>query len=169
MLVRDATIADSEAIALIHVNTWKIAYKGQLPDDLLNTLSIAEKKDGWEKIITERTPNEYVLVTECKGEVVGWCSGGSCRDENLHKKTGELYGIYVKHDCFGKGVGTALMNTMLKRLQHDGYDRVTLWTLVTNNKSHDFYKRQGWKKLNVFKKENRKGFILHEVQFEYVF
>lgn len=169
VIVRNARVADSEAIARIHVNTWKSAYKGQLPDALLDTLSVEERKKGWENIISERTEKEYVLVAEHEGEVLGWCSGGFSRDENADSSTGELYGIYVKHDSLGRGIGTLLMNAMKDRLKKDGYARITLWTLGTNTSSHDFYVRCGWNKSEVYKNEERNGFVLHEVQFVYLF
>lgn len=167
--VIDAKVSDAEAIAQIHVNTWKSAYKEQLPDEMLDTLLVEEKKKGWEKIIAELDKKEYVLVAKHNGEVLGWCSGGYSRDTNADQATGELYGIYIRHDVLGRGIGTLLMDEMKDRLRKDGYTRLTLWTLVTNTSSHAFYTRSGWNKTKVFKNEDRNGFTLHEVQFEYIF
>ena len=38
--VRDATVDDARAIAEVHVASWRWAYRGQLPDDLLDGLSV---------------------------------------------------------------------------------------------------------------------------------
>lgn len=39
-LVRKATSEDAPAIAKIHVETWQSVYRGQMPDSLLDNLSI---------------------------------------------------------------------------------------------------------------------------------
>jgi hypothetical protein len=34
--IRDATPADAQGIAIVHVKTWQCAYRGQMPDSLLD-------------------------------------------------------------------------------------------------------------------------------------
>jgi len=38
--VRTATAADAASIAQIHVETWRVAYRGQIPDAVLNGLDV---------------------------------------------------------------------------------------------------------------------------------
>ena len=40
--IRLATMADVEALAVLHVRAWQSAYRGLLPDDLLDGISLEE-------------------------------------------------------------------------------------------------------------------------------
>jgi len=44
-----ATETDSVAIAQILVYSWQAAYRGIMPDDLLNNLSIQQREQVWRK------------------------------------------------------------------------------------------------------------------------
>jgi hypothetical protein len=48
LIVREAKVTDAEGIAKIHVETWQHAYREQLPDAFLDSLSIKEKQKFWE-------------------------------------------------------------------------------------------------------------------------
>jgi hypothetical protein len=41
--VRAATLADAEGIARVHVDAWRWAYRGDVPDAFLAALSVAER------------------------------------------------------------------------------------------------------------------------------
>jgi hypothetical protein len=44
MQVRKANIADAKRIAQIHVETWRAAYRGQMPDAILNALDVNRRE-----------------------------------------------------------------------------------------------------------------------------
>ncbi|WP_157605345.1 hypothetical protein [Schlesneria paludicola] len=47
MNVRRATAADAESIALVHVLSWQHAYRGIVPDSVLNHLSVEARRTTW--------------------------------------------------------------------------------------------------------------------------
>ena len=49
--LRLATQHDAEAIARIHVETWRSTYAGLLPDDLLIGMSIEKQKKMWHRML----------------------------------------------------------------------------------------------------------------------
>ena len=49
--IRTAVPDDAHPIAHVHVATWQTAYKGQLPDEMLQNLDVDRRRQGWEQII----------------------------------------------------------------------------------------------------------------------
>jgi hypothetical protein len=70
--VRPARIGDERAIAEVHVHTWQAAYRGQVPDAFLDSLSIERRTQRWSQIISQSAPPAGVFVLEDDGQVVGF-------------------------------------------------------------------------------------------------
>ncbi|HYD35150.1 MAG TPA: GNAT family N-acetyltransferase [Vitreimonas sp.] len=164
-LVRNATSADALAIAQIHVKTWQCTYRGQVPDSFLDSMSVQQRKEDWQKALDNPAKDIYALVAEVDSKIVGWCTGGVNRDEDVDKDTGELHGIYIDPEYIAKGVGTALMEYLLQLLRKDGYKKATLWVLDTNQQTREFYEKKGWRVEGRTKVEPRDGFSLNEVRY----
>jgi hypothetical protein len=45
--IRPATAEDAAGIAAVHVRSWQVAYRGQLPDALLDSLSVDQRTRWW--------------------------------------------------------------------------------------------------------------------------
>ena len=73
MNIRSARPDDADAIARVHVETWRDAYAGILPDRVLVNMSISRKKGGWSGTLLNRE-RVYFAETENYG-IVGF---GSC-------------------------------------------------------------------------------------------
>ncbi len=164
-LIRQATIEDASRIAEIQVKTWQCAYKGQMPDSLLDNLSVKKRTKGWEKILSNSIKDTYAYVEELNGKIVGWCTGGVTRDKDVSEKVGELYGIYIDPEYIGKGGGSSLMKQILATLKKDGYQKATLWVLTTNKKTREFYEKKGWRVEGQTKEEQKDDFTLHETRY----
>lgn len=164
-VIRDATPDDAEGIAIVHVKTWQCAYRGQMPDSLLDGLSVEKRTEGWRKQLQEPPEGRHSFVVEIEGQIVGWCTVGKTRDEDVTPEIGELYGIYIHPDFIGKGLGSALMEHALTVLKNDGYDKATLWVLDTNEKTRRFYEKKGWVVEGKTKVDKRDDFDLHETRY----
>ena len=63
--IRAATPNDAQAIASVQFASWQVAYRGLLPDDALDELSVAAQQEFWTAILSaalgssERAPNFY--------------------------------------------------------------------------------------------------------------
>ena len=49
--VRAATPADAAAIAGVHVRSWQAAYRGIVPDEVLDGLSLPDREQRWRSIL----------------------------------------------------------------------------------------------------------------------
>ena len=165
LIVREAKQADADAIATIHVQTWQCAYRGQIPDEYLANLSIEKRKQFWSEATSKPHDKSRILVAELDGEVAGFCGGGPSRDEDADKTIGEVYSIYIDQNKMGRGAGTALMKNILTFLKDQGFVKVTLWVLSTNQITKRFYKNHGWKPDGKTKSEINKGITFNEERY----
>lgn len=163
--VRVATLDDAPGIAAVQVLTWQHAYRNQIPDSYLDSLSIETRTEKWKTNLTDGDEGKHPLVYVEDGKVLGWCTLGKNRDGDLPESVGELWGIYVLPDQQGKGIGKALMNSGLDLLRKDGYSSATLWVLTSNAPSRAFYESQGWRVEGKTKIDPRDGFELHETRY----
>lgn len=164
-ITRPAVLSDASGIARVHIKTWQCAYRGQIPDSYLDSLSIEERAKGWKKILSKLENGNYALVAERQNQIVGWCTFGKSRDEDVIDGRGELYGIYIDPQYTGMGIGSKLMEVAMDTLQNEGYKETTLWVLETNVKTRKFYEKKGWKIEGKKKDDQRDGFTLHEIRY----
>ena len=144
-LVREATVADADAIGRIQVETWRAAYSGLMPADALETASVAERQRMWRAGLSrELPPQRATFVAEAEGEVVGFASVGECREPG--SEDGELYAIYLDQTRWGHGVGRSLLEQAERSLRDAGFEAALLWVLEGNARAIRFYERAGWQR-----------------------
>ncbi len=143
--VRRAAFEDAAAIAQIHVRTWQVAYRGLLPDELLEGLDVQQRTSMWRKILGATASSTAVFVAERGAEVAGFCAiAESSRDQDADGLVGEVGAIYVEPRLWRRGVGQALMDAALRQLRDQGRTQVTLWVLPENESARGFYARSGF-------------------------
>jgi len=163
--VRGATQSDVDAIVDVHVETWKVAYRGQLPDEYLDGLDATRPRRAmvWQRAID--SPTQRVLVADRDGLVVGFVSVGPADDKTLGAEVGELYAIYVHPRAWDIGAGRELISRGVDALRELGYARAVLWVLGSNDRARRFYERAGWSADGATKVDERPGVALHEVRY----
>jgi len=159
-MIREAILEDAGAIARIHVDTWRVAYAGIVPDAFLAKLSEEQRIQSWQDQLTDgRT---MTLVAEKEGQVIGWASGGASRDPDAHGEA-EIYAIYLSSAHWGCGVGRELMAMMEETLpDHQG---ATLWVLQDNQRAIRFYEKMGYRPDGAKKEIHLGGKGLCELRF----
>lgn len=165
IIIREATVTDAEAIAKIHVETWQCAYRGQVPDSYLDSLTVEKRKVRWTEILSRPVQGSKNFVAIYDRKVAGFCTVGPSRDKDAEKSTGELWGIYVDSTQLGNGIGSAMMQSGLQYLVKEGFKNATLWVLTTNNKARQFYEHKGWNVDGQTKVDHRNDFDLHETRY----
>jgi ribosomal protein S18 acetylase RimI-like enzyme len=141
--VRDATVDDARAIAEVHVASWRWAYRGQVPDTFLDSLSVEERQAMWKRSLEEGKERTAVAIDDADA-VVGFVGTGPAGDDDADERTGEVYAIYLLEHVTGSGVGRELLRRGEDDLRAAGYRRATLWVLTSNERAHRFYERNGW-------------------------
>ncbi|HEV8097180.1 MAG TPA: GNAT family N-acetyltransferase, partial [Burkholderiales bacterium] len=138
--MRAATKDDAEALAGVHVASWRSAYAGLLPPDLLASLDVGKRAQAWRTILDDTSGSAYLA---CEGEeVLGFIHVCPSRDEDKASTAiGEVTSIYVAPGRWGKGIGTTLLSRGLLHLAQAGCREVTLWVLDGNLPACRFYER----------------------------
>jgi GNAT superfamily N-acetyltransferase len=155
--VRRATVADARGIAEIHVRAWQVAYRHAFPADKLEALSVDERAVRWRRTLGEET----VYVAAEGDSLLGWASGGPCRED---ERDGELYGLYVAPASWGRGAGRAL----IERIERDlaaGHAEAVLWVLEDNPRARRFYELAGWHLDGGRKRETYLGVSVEVVRY----
>jgi GNAT superfamily N-acetyltransferase len=137
LLIRRARLADSAAIARVHVQSWREAYRGIVPGEYLDQLSIAAHERQWRRSFASGT---WAFVAEWEQRIVGFASGGLSRAQR--DVSGELHLLYVLRDCHRHGIGRALFDACHYELARCGHRGLLVWVLAENT-ARRFYERLG--------------------------
>jgi ribosomal protein S18 acetylase RimI-like enzyme len=136
MTVRRPTPDDARPIAELHVRSWRAAYRGLLPDELLDRLSVDEREGKWRELIA--SSGAAVVVAELDGRLAGFCVTAPSGDE------AELTALYVEPERWRTGIGGRLLRAAIDDLRAGGCRALTLWVLPANASAIAFYERFGF-------------------------
>ncbi|WP_439663087.1 GNAT family N-acetyltransferase [Lentzea sp. HUAS TT2] len=155
MTVRPATVADAPAVASVHVQTWRAAYRGLVPDSVLDELSVSARTSMWERSI----PRGGVWVGLVDDVVAGFVAVGPSREPDA---AFELYAIYVLPSAWGTSLGYELARAALGDEQD-----VVLWVFDENPRARRFYERLGFRADGTVKTETVGGAELKEIRYRF--
>jgi ribosomal protein S18 acetylase RimI-like enzyme len=145
--LRMARPGDADGLGAVHVASWREAYAGILPDQMLKNLSVDSRTAMWTRILTDTAtfPGTTVWVVEAAQGIVGFGSCGKQRDAGLAGNgfDGEISAIYVLRSFQKSGLGRSIMHSLAGTLHQRGYEAVTLWVLKENAVARAFYERLG--------------------------
>lgn len=167
ILVRWATADDADAIGRIHVQTWQICYRGQIPDEYLDALSVERRCEAWRRTLAggdPEWPEMQVWVASVADDAVGFCGAGPSRDDDADDSIGEVYAIYVDPLHWDTGAGAALIHHAVSCLR-GAHQHATLWVLDSNERARRFYEKGGWRPDGATKDDDRGSFVLREVRY----
>ena len=144
MTVRRATPDDADAIERVRTDTWRAAYRGHMPDAVLDGLGY----DGAarRRYMAEMPADRFAFVATHDGAVVGFCLGGPSRTPDP-AWPGEIYAIYVLPTHQGHGHGSALLRAGFRECVGHGWNGVVVWVLRENAPAREFYERMGGRHL----------------------
>jgi len=162
-LIRPATPSDVPSIADVNVRTWRVAYRGHVPDDFLEALDASRQAVGWAQVVVD--PNVTVLVGTLSGSVVGFCSFLACRDDDASPRTCEIATLYIEPSHWRSGVGGALVDRVVELARARGFLKLSLWVLATNAAAQAFYQSRRFSADGHSKTDSRLGISLHEVRY----
>ena len=132
MLVRLAEIGDARAIAEVHVASWRAAYRGIVPDRVLDGLTVDEREARWQDRLGDGS--SLILVAVQDERIVGFCAASGA----------EIGALYVDPALWRRGAGSALLAETLAQLRRRGVRAVELWVFRDNQAAVAFYERQGF-------------------------
>jgi len=163
--IRRADVNDARILGEIHSQSWKVAYKGIVPDSVLDNINADKRQKYFEKALSEKGEEDTLIFKDDKA--VGFMCIGKCRDEDKDDTYGEIWGMYLLPEYWNQGIGTYLINYGLNELKSRNYKKATLWVLEENINARKFYEKIGFKHDGTIK-EIDLGKKLNELRYEIV-
>ena len=149
-LVRPSLESDEQGIRKVQVTTWKHAYRGMIPDRILDEMTVTSPPRRPQPPDTPLLSSRRIFVAvENDSSVLGFAVGGMARDIEWNYES-ELWAIYVLPSEQGRGIGHQLFQTLATDLARD-YKSMIIWVLEANHPSHKFYERMGGTRLELTK------------------
>jgi L-amino acid N-acyltransferase YncA len=148
--IRLATVADARRIAEIHIRAWQDAYRGLVPDAILDAFDIDVRTERWretfEREAAADTP-ERTWIVEAEGEIAGFALAAPARDESAPppEGAGEIAVLYMDSWWRGRGLGRALLARVADDLASRGFDPIVVWVFEANRGGCRFYEREGFR------------------------
>lgn len=135
---------DAPAIARVHVETWRSAYRGIVSDTYLASLSPAERASQWCDFLADSAGTRFLLVAadDKVDELIGFAAAGPERSGDPNY-LGELYALYVLPSHQRRGFGHRLVRAGAGRLAAAGTRSMLLWVLDANTPAREFYEALG--------------------------
>ncbi|PZG14635.1 GNAT family N-acetyltransferase [Nonomuraea aridisoli] len=139
--IRSAGPEDSAAIEEVRIASWRVAYRGVVPDAYLDGMEVRPRlvRERAEAVAGGRLSG---VVAVRDGSVHGFTLYGASRDDDIPGM--EVYAIYVLPGDFSTGMGRALMTATTQDMAASGCTETGLWVLTDNPRARRFYERRGF-------------------------
>ena len=155
---------DAEALARVHVTSWRETYRGLLPDAFLARMSepgfarrfardLADPRAG----VTLAAANRYGLI--------GYAQGGPSRRGVPGE--GEVATLYVLRACQRQGVGAELLVEAARALAAQGAKSLMISVLRDNIPARRFYEHLGGQAETPRQERGPGGALLYEVAYHW--
>jgi GNAT superfamily N-acetyltransferase len=142
MLLRPAEPNDAMLVAAVHVRSWQAGYRNLLPESYLDRLRPEQRAQRYDFRTTEPGRPATIVAVE-DGVVCGFATTAPARDADIPDH-GELCGLYVHPEWWGRGIGAALAVAARARLSGLGFRNAVVWVLKGNARAERFYLNDGW-------------------------
>lgn len=136
---RKAVYTDAEAIANVHINSWKNTYKDLLNEKDITNITYENRLALWETVLKMQKEDQctYVILNEEK--IVGFVNGGPERTKRFNHDS-EIYTIYLLDEFQRLGLGADLLRVFAEDMKAKGNKSILVWVLK-QNPSSKFYER----------------------------
>ncbi|MCP2256916.1 Ribosomal protein S18 acetylase RimI [Streptoalloteichus tenebrarius] len=170
--VRPAEPADVPEITRVQLATWRTAYAGLLPDEVLSGLDAAGAERAWLHAVTHG-PALVFVATE--GDwTVGFCAAGPAPEDEVAGADGALpadaattvlvSALLVEPRWGRRGHGGRLLAAAAHALRDRGATRGVVWVPEADSASLGFYRSVGWEPDGTVRTLDAGGRTLRELR-----
>ena len=130
-------------VAAIHVASWRAAYRGVIPVEILAGLSVEERRSVWERWI--EAPGSELWAAFLGTRMQGFARlQPAPASEALPPDFGEVTHLYLDPVAYGTGVGRPLFRRVVASAREVPFAGLSLWVLEENPRARRFYEREGF-------------------------
>jgi ribosomal protein S18 acetylase RimI-like enzyme len=165
ILILPAGPSDAEALAQVHVRSWRETYRGLLPDAYLARMSEADFTRRFRRALTFPGPNEVTLAAAGPQGLMGYAQGGPSRAGV--EAEAEIATLYVLRAAQGLGAGRRLLVGTARALAAQGARSLAISVLRDNVHARGFYEHLGGEADTARPERGPGGALLHEVTYRW--
>jgi GNAT superfamily N-acetyltransferase len=136
--IRPANVRDAAAIARVRIDSWRVTYRGLIPDAYLAGMKEDDSTAIWERVLTAGPNTASVFVAENDGEVIGFAAGNMLR-ETRYELNAELTAVYLRPSFQHAGVGRRLVREVAQAQRAHGATGLIVWVIAGNKVGRGFY------------------------------
>ena len=141
--MRHATAADVDAIARLHVDSWRRNYRGAYADAFLDGDALLDRLAVWSERLADPPPTHFTIVAERELDdaVVAFAHMILDADPTWGAV---LQNLHVTYDRKGQGIGSRLMAETARALvERRPCSGLYLWVREQNTAAQAFYEARG--------------------------
>jgi GNAT superfamily N-acetyltransferase len=132
---------DAEAVAKLHAESWRNAYRGAYRDEFLDGDVFDERAEVWRERLCEPRSSQFVLIAEDAAQIAGF----ACAYGGDDPQWGTLLdNLHVRRALQRQGLGARLVCRVGVWCRAEYPDcGLYLWVLEQNDRARAFYERMG--------------------------
>jgi len=157
--------ADAEALAQVHVASWRETYRGLLPDAYLARMSEQAHARRFAAGLIHPGPDDATLAAADRRGIVGYIQGGPSRRKLAGEA--EIATLYVLKSAQGRGLGGRLLTEAARTLAARGALSLVISVLRDNIPARGFYEHLGGEAEAARLEPGPGGALLHEVAYRW--
>ncbi|HSP22802.1 MAG TPA: GNAT family N-acetyltransferase [Planococcus sp. (in: firmicutes)] len=139
--IRDMEKRDIKAVQNVARESWKTTYTGIIPIEIQETFLESAYSDN---MMHKRLEVSSLYVAEEKEKIIGFANFSTVKQEG----DAELSAIYLLSEYQAKGIGTALLNAGIKKL--NGAQSLFVDVEKENRIGVNFYQAKGFQTSSEF-------------------
>ena len=152
IIIRTMTEADTKQVQQVAKTSWNATYEGIIPSTIQESFLNSAYSD---EMMMRRLEYSLMLIAETEGKIVGFANYSKVREGGKV----ELAAIYLYPEYQGKGIGTALLNEGIARLE--GMKELYINVERDNLIGRTFYEAKGFKVIEEYDEEYEDDFDGH--------
>ena len=142
LLIRRVKQGDEKTLAYIQTKSWKAAFEGIVPADLLEKCTeISRAESMYSRLLSEEKGNGYILEINDQAHCIAYWDAS--REKDMFGYA-EIICIHSLQDKWHHGYGSQMMKQILNDIKDAGFNKVMLWVFEENIRAINFYKKHGF-------------------------
>jgi GNAT superfamily N-acetyltransferase len=141
MQIRQACEWDIPGLAETHVAAWHAAYRGIMPDAIIDAMTLEGRRAGWTKTLADARRRNLVCLIDDR--VIGFSSFGPSREPDADSDEAEIVAMYVHPEFWRTGAGRTLCRETFEKVREE-FNTIMVWVLRDNERARKFYEAMGF-------------------------